>query len=156
MTWRRDGQDDVEGRLLIDTEARVDVGSVDEFENGLIRVITVNAREIGVLRWRESWYAFRNICPHLGAAICTGAVHASIDHVGGWDGQIVVDEDRPVIMCPWHRWEFDVRDGQGLLGDERLKTYPATETGGRVLIDLAGRRDRRSPGDGGPDEERAP
>ena len=116
-----------------------DVGAVEEFDDALIRVVTVNAREVGVLRWRDDWYAFRNICPHLGARICAGALHACVEHEGGWDGNVSVRDDRPVLMCPWHRWEFDVQSGQSLLGDERLKTYSVAVADGRVLVELPDR-----------------
>jgi nitrite reductase (NADH) small subunit len=43
----------------------------------------------------------------------------------------------PVIACPWHGWEFDVRTGVSLWDDHyRVRTYPAHVSNGRVLVDL--------------------
>ena len=37
-------------------------------------------------------------------------------------------------MCPWHRWEFDLRTGEGITGQERVRVYPVEVAGGRVKV----------------------
>jgi nitrite reductase (NADH) small subunit len=54
-----------------------------------------------------------------------------------------VDDERPVIVCPWHRWEFEVRTGRAVTGPERLKMYPVHVRDGRVLVDAETRRPSR-------------
>ncbi|HEY4099212.1 MAG TPA: Rieske (2Fe-2S) protein [Baekduia sp.] len=118
----------------------MDVGAEDEFAEAVIRVVSVDGRDVGVLRWRGGWYAMRNICPHLGAPLCVGPLQAflTVDDPAG--DEIVVDPTRPMLMCPWHRWEFDLSTGQSVGGKERVKTYPVRVQDGRVLVDLGARR----------------
>jgi nitrite reductase/ring-hydroxylating ferredoxin subunit len=114
----------------------VDVGAVDDFPAGSVRVVLADGKEVGVLRWRDAWYALRNICPHLGAPLCSGVSRALLTQERAASEDLVVDVDRPVIECPWHHWEFDVRSGASLVGSERVKTYPVHVDEGRVLVDL--------------------
>jgi nitrite reductase (NADH) small subunit len=114
----------------------VDVGGVDDFPSGLVSVVSVDGKEIGILSWRGSWYAVRNICPHLGAPLCAGSTRAFLTQERAASPDLTVDLDRPVIECPWHHWEFDVRSGTSIVGNEKVKTYPVQIDGDRVLVDL--------------------
>jgi nitrite reductase/ring-hydroxylating ferredoxin subunit len=54
------------------------------------------------------------------------------------EGAIEVQEDRLVVVCPWHGWEFDARTGRMAWGESSkysLRTYSATVRDGRVLVD---------------------
>ena len=43
----------------------------------------------------------------------------------------------PVLACPWHGWEFDVRTGRGIRDRTyRARTYRVEIADGRVLVDL--------------------
>lgn len=118
----------------------IDVGSIADFDEGVPRVLTVEDREFAVIRWGNDVYAVRNHCPHQGGPLCYGRVRARI--IGGDAvGSIDVDEDNPVIVCPWHAWAFDVRSGQSTWSDKyRVRTYAAHVEGDRVLVDLQSRR----------------
>jgi len=115
----------------------VDVGHVSEFQEGTIRVVVVDARDIGVLRWRNAWFAVRNVCPHLGAALCEGRVQSFLTVDPASDGGLTVDDERPMLMCPWHRWEFDLRTGRSVSGLERVKTHAVSVRDSRVLVDVS-------------------
>jgi nitrite reductase/ring-hydroxylating ferredoxin subunit len=114
----------------------VDVGAVDEFMPDKLRIISVNDREVGVLSWQGRWYALRNICPHLGAPLCTGPVRPLLTQESVTSKDLTVELDRPVIMCPWHHWEFDIASGVSVTGRERVKTYRVEIEEGRVKLDL--------------------
>jgi nitrite reductase (NADH) small subunit len=115
----------------------VDVGQASAFQEGTIRVVAVEARDIGVLLWRGEWFAVRNVCPHLGAAICEGRVQSLLCEDASADGGLIVDATRPTLMCPWHRWEFDLRTGLSVSGVERVKTHPVAVRDGRVLVEVS-------------------
>jgi nitrite reductase/ring-hydroxylating ferredoxin subunit len=111
-----------------------DAGPVEDFVEAQIKIISAGRREIGVARWRGRFLAMRNICPHLGAPICsTGRLSPHLD--ASADGQLSVDEDRPLLLCPWHRWEFDATTGQALTGALRIKTYPTFVRDGHVFVE---------------------
>jgi len=117
--------------------ALIDVGTVDEFDEGRLRLVKVRTMEIGVMRWRGEWFAVRNICPHHAGPLCEGIIGPSLVADGG-DGFAGV-ESRPVVACAWHRWEFDMRTGECMVDPAlRAKTYPVVVDGSRVSIALPG------------------
>lgn len=73
----------------------VKVGTVDEFREGRGRAVTVDGVRVAVFRFDQQLYALQDACPHMGAALSDGALHAG--HV----------------ICHWHGWRFDLRTGQG-------------------------------------------
>jgi nitrite reductase/ring-hydroxylating ferredoxin subunit len=119
--------------------ALVDVGAVEDFPEGKVRVVTVQQREVGVVAWRGTWFAVRNICPHLGAPVCEGELWPMLSQ-DSVDAELRVEHDRPLLMCPWHRWEFDVSTGACVTGRERLKTHAVQIEDGRVLVDAKAAR----------------
>jgi nitrite reductase/ring-hydroxylating ferredoxin subunit len=123
----------------------VDVGAATDFPEGQPRVISVDGRQVGVVLWRSEVFALRNVCPHEYGPVCSGIALPLI--VGDGTGEMAVDEDRLVIVCPWHGWEFDVRTGRAAWAAEasyKLKTYPAKLEAGRIMVDTGG-GERRSP-----------
>jgi 3-phenylpropionate/trans-cinnamate dioxygenase ferredoxin subunit len=116
--------------------AYVGVLPAAELVEGVPRVVAVGELELGLLLWRNEVFAVRNICPHQYAPVCKGYAMPLI--VADRTGQIAVDEDRPVLVCPWHQWEFDVRTGGVVAGERhfRLRTYPARVEAGQVLVDV--------------------
>lgn len=119
---------------------RIDAGPIDDFPDGVLRIIVIHDREIGVLRWGGRWFALRNICPHLGGPVCAGAVRPCLREDTAWSGDLILESDRPVLTCPWHFWEFDLRTGQSVTGRERVKMYPVHIDSGRVTIEMPGPR----------------
>jgi nitrite reductase/ring-hydroxylating ferredoxin subunit len=119
---------------------RVDVGALADFDDGQIRVIEVNGREIGIARRRDALYALRNLCPHQAGPICAGRMLAGITSkstVGHFD----VDADAPVVACAWHGWEFSMQTGESIPDPTlRVRTYDVQIEDGRVLVEMGGRR----------------
>jgi 3-phenylpropionate/trans-cinnamate dioxygenase ferredoxin subunit len=118
----------------------VDVGGLDEFEEGRPKVVRVAGRELGIVRWRNLVYAVRNICPHMGAQLGVGTV-AGLRESDGPMSQLTIDVDRPVISCPWHGWTFELATGLSVFdpGRFRVKSYPVTVVRRRVLVDISAR-----------------
>jgi 3-phenylpropionate/trans-cinnamate dioxygenase ferredoxin subunit len=116
----------------------VRLGPADELVDGQMRVSVVAGREIGVVRWEGELYAVRNICPHRGAPVCTGVVRPTLDTDAG--GSLRVVKDRPILICGWHRWEFDLRTGKALKDSLKLRTYPVSVgSDGEVVVDVRSR-----------------
>jgi nitrite reductase (NADH) small subunit len=107
-----------------DTNAdrRFEVGSLEDLQEGRIRLVQAGGREIGLIRWGEEVFAVRNVCPHVAGPAC-GAVRARL-RAEPTQRTLIADHERPVLVCSWHRWEFDLRSGRALF-DRRLhvKTY---------------------------------
>ena len=79
--------------------------------NGL--VVKVGPREIGLFRVNDEVYALRNVCPHQAGPIGDGGLFphhcARVSEDKGVEEYF--DYESPVVACPWHGWEFDVRTG---------------------------------------------
>jgi nitrite reductase/ring-hydroxylating ferredoxin subunit len=115
--------------------ALTDVGAYTDFEDGTSRIVVVDGREIGVVRWGDRIFAIRNHCPDQGGPLCAGSVRAPLragplgEHV-----TLSLDEGRPVIACPWHHYEFDLHTGHEVRGGRRAITYQVEMKGGRVYV----------------------
>jgi nitrite reductase/ring-hydroxylating ferredoxin subunit len=120
------------------TPTTVDVGATSEFEHARPRIVAAGGRELGVIRWRDRFYAVRNVCPHMGARLCAGTVTASTSAEGPLD-EVTADPDRPVVNCPWHGWTYDLKSGRALLDPEhfRVRSYPTRVASGRVLVEMS-------------------
>ena len=118
------------------------VGDVADFHPGVFRVVVVRGREIGVLRTDERFFAVHNSCPHQGAAICEGMVSRGT-MVSSKPHQYSYVHDRTILLCPWHRWEFDLETGRtvGDISKKRLATYPVEIVDEGVFLRLPRRRD---------------
>ena len=68
---------------------------------------------IALFRTVEGVFALDGICPHQGGPLGKGAV------------------DGCVVTCPWHGWQFDVRDGKHV-------TSPICQPQLPVRVDEAG------------------
>ena len=115
----------------------VAVGRVTEFPVGIMKIIVIDGREIGVIRLKTGAFrAVRNHCPHKGAPVCKGIVGGTWLPCG--PGEMVYGRDGEVLICPWHGFEFDLLSGAELFQDQPLKLlmYPAAERDGEVLVTL--------------------
>jgi 3-phenylpropionate/trans-cinnamate dioxygenase ferredoxin subunit len=107
-----------------------------ELPPGQRRIVETEAGSIGVFNLDGRYYALANRCPHAGAELCRGTLHAThrLDRP---------ETFRPVLhgrvlRCPWHGWEFDLPTGQGLHARNcRVRTFPvAVNEAGEVVLSL--------------------
>ncbi|PZE21689.1 Rieske (2Fe-2S) protein [Paenibacillus xerothermodurans] len=112
------------------------IGQTDEFVEGTIKVVSLEGKSIGVVYARGNFYALRNLCPHQGGPLCGGvfpALKAAIQP----NGRIreYHDHDEPVVACPWHGWEFDVKTGECLADrSRRVATYETSVEDNAVAV----------------------
>ncbi len=123
----------------------IDVGPLERFVEGQVTRVDAGGHDIAIVRWKDDKvYAVRNYCPHQGGPLCEGYVGPTITTANrAVPGALVADDTQPVIVCPWHKWEFCLDDG-GSLWDRsyRAKTYPTEVKDGRVLVGVRARRHR--------------
>lgn len=112
-----------------------DLGPLDSFPEGQVKVVKAGRREIGVTRWHGRLYAVNNVCAHQRGPVCRGWLSPRM--TAGSPGEMAVEEEAPVIACPWHGWEFDLRTGRAVCDQNfSLRTYPVRVENGRVLVEL--------------------
>jgi nitrite reductase (NADH) small subunit len=111
-----------------------------EIKDGDVRLIRVGREEIGVIRHRDKYYAYRNLCPHQGGPACEGLrMPQVVDRIG--EGGILLgqtfDEDDMHIVCPWHGYEFHLADGCHVIDKRlRLKKYEVVQRGGEIFVTI--------------------
>lgn len=116
----------------------IDVGAVTDFQERTVTIVNAGAREVGIVRWNGDVYAISNVCTHQRGPLCRGTLGGLL--TGASPGDFQLDEDTPVLACPWHGWEFNVRTGRALW-DERyaVRTYETRVEDGRLLVGLTER-----------------
>jgi nitrite reductase (NADH) small subunit len=98
------------------------------------KIITVKNMEIGIFYVDGQYYAWRNMCPHAGAPVCKGRINGTTlptevyEYEFGYENQI--------LRCPWHGWEFNLKDGHHLAAgsDAKLRGYPVAVEEGSVYL----------------------
>lgn len=112
------------------------VAKLEDLEDAKPSVFDVEGRSIGLINSNGDVLAVRNVCPHKRAPVCRGQVRGTMlpsdpsTFVFGLEGQ--------VLQCPWHGWEFDLKTGHTLCGneDKKLTFYPVTVQDGSVYVDI--------------------
>lgn len=108
----------------------------DELKPGTVRAVQVGARKLVVARASNgSFSVMRDRCPHLGAPLSAGRLQPMVqaEDVGG---QHMSDVE--VLVCPWHRFEYNLQTGacEADPQNHRVKTYEVEVEEGMVVVHL--------------------
>lgn len=102
----------------------VPVARVEDLPVGSVRHVKVGKNDIALARTNEGVYAISNVCRHAFGPLSEGFV----------DGHDVV--------CPWHGWRYDVRDGTTDHPNADVRTYPVRIDGDAVIVTVTYGRSR--------------
>jgi nitrite reductase/ring-hydroxylating ferredoxin subunit/ferredoxin-thioredoxin reductase catalytic subunit len=94
----------------------VRVAAVDDLRNGEARHVKIGKRDIALFRVEGDYHALSNVCRHAFAPLAEGYL------------------DGHVVMCPWHGWRYDVRDGTTDHPGSDVRVYPVTVSDGEVFV----------------------
>lgn len=117
------------------------VATVDEIPPGERKIVEIAGRSIGVFNLGGEFFALRNRCPHQGGPLCLGKQSGFIQSAG--PGEYEYSRKGEILKCPWHGWEFDIRNGQSWFDPARVRVrqYDVTVAPAAVL-------DREAPAPG--------
>lgn len=116
------------------------VGRTDDFGDGERRVVDIDGRNVGVFHVDGEFYAYLNWCPHQAGPVCEGTVIGQ--QLESFDRDRVEKElewttDDPILVCPWHSWEFDLRTGENLPDRSvKLPSFPTRVENGDVIVEF--------------------
>jgi ferredoxin-thioredoxin reductase catalytic chain len=116
---RDDVEDGSELHGVIDLEhgpVEVPVAHTTDMRDGESRHVKVGKRDIALFRVEGRFFALSNLCRHAFGPLAEGFL------------------DGHVVMCPWHGWRYDVRDGTTDHPDADVKVYPVTVRDGEVFV----------------------
>ncbi len=110
------------------------IGVIDEVEPGTIvevptvqlsdlaggqpRHVKIGKRDIALVRVGDEVFALSNLCRHAFGPLSEGFM------------------DGYYVMCPWHGWRYDVRDGTTDHPNADVTTFPVTVHDGVVLVSV--------------------
>jgi nitrite reductase (NADH) small subunit len=111
------------------------VGDRADFPPGSSTLVDVNGRSVGVFNVDGALYALRNVCPHHGAPLCLGTVTGRMALTTA-PHRYEYQAEPKVLRCPWHGYEFDLRDGRSMLKPEslRVRSYRIEIERGEVVV----------------------
>jgi len=98
------------------TPVDVPVALLSDLPAGTARHVKVGKNDIAVVRVGDEVFALSNVCRHAFAPLAEGYV------------------DGYTLVCPWHGWRYDVRDGTTDHPNADVRTYPVTVRGEEVLV----------------------
>lgn len=92
---------------------------LDELPADEMRLVTVRQRKIVLMRVDDDVYAFQNACPHKSGPLNEGTLHTG----------------RSEIICPWHRFRFDLKSGASVTNPALVaRTYPVSVRDGQIFV----------------------
>jgi nitrite reductase/ring-hydroxylating ferredoxin subunit len=109
-----------------------------ELPENKVRLVGIQDLEIGVYHHQGNYYAYRNHCVHQGGPACEGMLLPKVRDVIAddrtWRGQ-TFDEDEMHIVCPWHGYEFKLKDGNCATDPKlRLKRFDVVSRDGGIYV----------------------
>jgi nitrite reductase (NADH) small subunit len=113
------------------------VAGVGDIPDGGSLIVELDGRSIGVFNVGGEFFAVRNRCAHQGGPVCEGKVLSALRASVLPTGRVreYWDDTSPVVACPWHGWEYDLRTG-ALLGDpsRRIAVYKTRVENGQIHV----------------------
>jgi len=100
------------------TPVDVPVALLSDFAPGTTRHVKIGKREIAVVRVADEVFALSNVCRHAFGPLGEGFV------------------DGHHVMCAWHGWSYDVRDGSTDHPNADVTTFPAYVRDGIVFVSV--------------------
>ena len=92
----------------------VNIGPASEIADPGRKIIGFENFEVGVFKLDGEFYAYLNLCPHMGGPVCQGKMIAKVEEVIAEDKTskgMAFSKTKLHIVCPWHAYEFDIRTG---------------------------------------------
>jgi nitrite reductase/ring-hydroxylating ferredoxin subunit len=97
----------------------VKIARVEEIPEGTGKQIDVDGKSIALFNIGNCFYAIEAWCFHMGAPLADSDIRGTR------------------IVCPWHRWEFDLTTGCYTRDrNKRLDCYPVKVEDGNIFAQL--------------------
>jgi 3-phenylpropionate/trans-cinnamate dioxygenase ferredoxin subunit len=115
----------------------VDVTGLNDLPEGKATRVEVEGRPFAIFNVGGQLRAYRDQCPHQGAAISCGIITGVMQPSEPREDPEFSNEGL-VVACPRHRWKFSIETGEALFETDsrRLISVPVSVEGDRVLIGI--------------------
>lgn len=116
----------------------IHVGTVADFTDGRRAMVRIDGRDVFVFERDGRFYAFENVCPHMGGPVGEGILIGKVEAVLGENQEVVRERfstEEIHLVCPWHGWEYDIETGECAANRKfRLRRYEAVQRGEDVYV----------------------
>lgn len=93
------------------------IGSANRFVEGQGTRVEVNGKSLAIFKHQGKYIAMSAVCPHQNGPIADGKI------VDGY------------VVCPWHQYQFNVKDGQGPVDfPDCIPFYDTFERNGELFV----------------------
>lgn len=118
--------------------AEIRVAHVSDLTDGRRVMASIDGRDVFVLEREGRFYAFENVCRHMGGPVGEGILLGKVEAVLD-DEQRLLHERFSTseihLVCPWHGWEYDIETGECAANRRiRLRRYEAVRRGEDVYV----------------------
>jgi len=109
--------------------------AAEELKPGEMRSARFGPMPIVVIRSDDgSLYGLLDKCLHQGGQLSRGKLLRAMN--GATLGDYHEEDDRVIVKCPWHGYEYDIRTGCTLFDQERrVRTFNVREEDGQVVVE---------------------
>ncbi len=130
--------------------AKHTVCPVAELPPGTHRIVSIGRKSIGIYNISGEFFAILNLCPHQFAPLCEGRVTGYCP--ASAVGEYRFEREGEIVRCPWHGWEFDIKNGRSIFNphavrtaayragveqaDPSVETFPAGVEDARVYVEV--------------------
>lgn len=118
----------------------VNVGPASSFSDPGRKLIESGGVEVGVFKLGNDFFAYENVCPHIGGPACQGKIIAKVEEGVAADRTstgLEFSKTKINVVCPWHGFEFDIRTGRHHGNPRyRLKPIKVRVADGDVIVTL--------------------
>lgn len=110
------------------------VAAARDLPPGSRKLVTVKGRPIAIFNIRGEYFALLNRCPHQGGSLVDGVLTGLVQ--SHEPGKYEYSRKGEILRCPWHGWEFDVRNGQSWCdpGKIQVKNYAVAVEPGQAVV----------------------
>jgi nitrite reductase (NADH) small subunit len=97
----------------------ITIASTKDFEEKSSKIVEHEGKKIAIFKVEENYYALDNTCCHRGGPLGEGSLNGDC------------------VTCPWHNWEFNVKDGSCITNPMgKVKSYPVTKEGEEIKVEI--------------------
>lgn len=118
--------------------SEIRVGPASDLANGQRAMVRIDGRDVFVFERDGRFYAFENVCRHMGGPVGEGILIGKVESVLDETGAHIRDRFSTTeihLVCPWHGWEYDIETGECAANRRiRLRRYEAVQRGEDVYV----------------------
>jgi nitrite reductase (NADH) small subunit len=118
----------------------INVGAATDFADPGRKIVGFEGFEVALFRLEGEFFAYLNLCPHMGGPACQGKMIAKVEEIIAEDRTskgMAFSKTRMHVVCPWHGYEFDIRTGvHPGNARARLRKINVAVADGEVIISL--------------------